>query len=206
MNQSIFAAALGVSIIVIAGYFLFKGAPAVTQTPELSAATPWKITGVPAETREDKTNEVVRDAQSPAANVTLYQNATYGFSFRHPNDTKITELEDDSGDVIIADGGPQKSFQIFIMPFDEPMTVMTPERIRRDLPNAVIKNPQEAILGDPSINSGQVAYALIFESASDGIGQTREVWIVHNGFLYQITAPIVFDGELTRIMGTWKFE
>ena len=127
-----------------------------------------------------------------------YENVSYGFSFAYPAGMKISELADDAGDVILAEQGTG-GFQIFITPWDEGGDVITPERIRRDVPDSAVEHPQEAVI-DGGIR------ALIFEGHADAIGKTREVWLVHGGYLYQITAPLSFDGELARIMGTWVFQ
>ena len=37
------------------------------------------------------------------------------------------------------------------------------------------------------------------------IGHTREVWFIHNGFLYEVTTYKEIDEWLGSIMQTWKF-
>lgn len=138
--------------------------------------------------------------------IAQYYNDQYRFSFDHAADLAISEAEHREGTALLVQGGNGREFQIFITPWDEPMAVMTAERIRQDLPDIAIANPQEAVLENPAASAGQAPHALIFESEAAGVGKTREVWIIHNGSLYQITALFKFDGELAKIMETWRFE
>lgn len=125
-----------------------------------------------------------------------YENHAYGIRFRHPSALNISEMDEAGGYVILAEGGSW-SFQIFILPWDEGDGVITPERIRRDLPSLPIENPQVV-----NLQGGK--QGLIFESKSEGLA-TREVWIVDRGYLYQITAPLAFDAMLGAIMTTFEF-
>ena len=90
-------------------------------------------------------------------------------------------------------------FQIFILPFDEagPMTV---ERIGRDLPEIIIAEPQNAVIGKDDIR------ALIFFGQEPGISRTREAWFVYNGYLYQVSAPAELDEFLAKVIESWRFQ
>lgn len=133
-----------------------------------------------------------------------YVDPSHPFSFEFPATLAPTTYTDETGDMLVfesvADAGSTKSFQIFITPFDEELPVITPERIHKDIPAMVITEPQEVILGDDSTKR-----ALIFFSDDPVLGKTREVWIVHNMMLYQITARAETDTLLAKIIKTWKF-
>jgi len=128
-----------------------------------------------------------------------YSNSKYGFSFNYPAGFTIGEFpEGDIGETILVQNPESsQSFQVFVADYDEPGPI-TPERILQDLPTFVIENPQEAIL------PGNVE-ALIFFSQEEGLGKTREVWIVHGGYLYQITTEASMDAWLAGILNTWHF-
>jgi hypothetical protein len=129
----------------------------------------------------------------------FYFNNHYGFSFRYPLDFRISEFEDNGNFVALAEGaGEKRSFQIFVIPWDESASIITKERIKQDLPNMKISEPKTAVLSNN-------IRAFIFLSEASGVGDTREVWIVNNGFLYQITASIKIDAELSRIVGSMIF-
>lgn len=130
-----------------------------------------------------------------------YVNAAYGFSLVHPKNMVITTFGEDLGEtILVQENEGTKSFQIFVMPWDEPeFAVITPERIKQDLPDFDVIEPKEAVLADGT-------HALLFWSDEEGSGKTREVWIIHGDYLYEITALADLDSLLARVMGTWTFE
>lgn len=132
-----------------------------------------------------------------------YVNTAYYFTFEYPTDMKINSFGEDekSNVILIQDTTADKvnrSFQIYMNPFDEVLAVMTPTRLRRDIPNLVIDNPQEVVLGDST-------HALMALSNDPAIGRTREVWIISDGTLYQITAREEADPWIAEVMKSWKF-
>ena len=95
------------------------------------------------------------------------------------------------------------SFQIFITPFDENGPI-TPERIKKDLPNAVVENPTPVKVAG--------AQALSFVGAGDGF-KTAEVWFVwppepypNGNYLYQITSRLEDAALIENILKTWRFQ
>ena len=126
-----------------------------------------------------------------------YTNTMYGFSFELPSEytTQVNPLWDDS-DILTFDAGEEKSFQIFITPHDEPF--ITPERIKIDVPDIVMNNIRTAMLDSTE--------ALVFESRDSSLGETYEIWFVHNDHLYQIMTYAENENELNGILGTWKFQ
>jgi len=92
----------------------------------------------------------------------------------------------------------KKSFQIFISPFDEPGP-LTKERVKQDLPDLIINNPEQRVLKNGAV-------ALVFFSEESSIGETREIWFVHNGYLYQISTYKELDSLVAKIISTWRFQ
>jgi hypothetical protein len=145
-----------------------------------------------------------------------YENDKYGFSFIKNTDFNVTSFPENGGDMFLINGSKEKTFQIFVLPFDETTeeyamhggtlhTTITPERILRDLPQMKIEDPKEIeINGIP---------ALLFWSEEESIGKTREVWMVHpsepylyGNYLYQVVADAENDSYLSNLMGTFKME
>ena len=146
----------------------------------------------------------------------VYQNAVYGFSFEYPEDFRITEIPEDLGTTILVEKpGTRESFQIFISEFDEPGPI-TAERVRQDLPDLPMENPQQVILGsrtsDGSPTSGGIT-ALIFFGEDAALGKTREVWFiwpddprVAGNYLYQVTTYPDLDGLVGPVMDSLTFK
>ncbi len=71
------------------------------------------------------------------------------------------------------------------------------ERFRLDESSGVIKQPTDIIID-------QVRATMFFGSNS-AMGDTREVWFVHNGYLFEVTTYKDLDAWLSQIMATWQF-
>lgn len=134
----------------------------------------------------------------------------YGFSVEYPEELDITAFDESGGgETVIFQSREDESvaleekvgFQIFISPFEED-SVLTLERIREDLPFATIEEPVEVIIGT---KMAQNVPALLFWSEDPTIGRTREVWFVHDNYLYEITSFAHMDTLLADIFSTWTF-
>jgi PsbP-like protein len=126
-----------------------------------------------------------------------YRNKDYGFSVDYP--AQITPQEFPSrGDALTvlfqgADGEP--GFQISVEPING--TEITPERFKLDEPSGV-----ELDLHDTTVDG---APGITFVGFNADVGQTREIWFIHNDFLYEVTTYKELDSWLSDIMKTWRF-
>ena len=204
-----------VIIIVLSGaiYLVFS------KYRERSEQVSTNINEYPSVSGNEKTFEITPSNDNPENN--LYTDSQYNFSFQYPKDFTATKFQEgESGNTILVQYREQSeqvsnniandssqvstsinnnsSFQIFISPFDEPGP-LTKERILMDLPDLIIKNPEQRVLKNGAVG-------LIFFSEEPSIGETREVWFVHNGYLYQISTYKELDGLVADILGTWKFQ
>ena len=64
----------------------------------------------------------------------------------------------------------------------------------------VIENPQNVLTGAKKNIQG-----LIFFSKDESVGKTREVWFVHDEFLYQVTGHADLDSLIGQVMDSMKF-
>jgi hypothetical protein len=148
----------------------------------------------------------VSDLQSPQALDSVmaepfdktYESPDFHFSFKYPDGFVVNPVQQDNGTIFtISEPKSGINFQIEVGPFNDPATTITAERVRSDLPNEVIIDPQPVIFG--SHNAGTT-----FQSKNVDI-DTREIWFVANGLLYQISSPVEFEPVLKNLMLTWKF-
>ena len=141
-----------------------------------------------------------KESSSDSSKV-VYYHPKYGFSFECDKSLKVTAFDEGGyGETILAQGDNEKNgFQIFVSPFDEAGPI-TPERIRQDLPDLTINQPQQVIITKNNITG------LIFFSREPSLGETREVWFIHDGYLYQMTTYASLDNWVGRILETWKFD
>ena len=66
-----------------------------------------------------------------------------------------------------------------------------------DEPSGVVKERQDVLVDG--------ARGTKFYGHNATLGDTRELWFIHNGFLYEVTTFKVLDEWLGSIMQTWKF-
>ena len=130
-----------------------------------------------------------------------YTSDKYNFSFNYPKGLQASSIPSDSGDVVVVADSKGLGFQIYITPFDEPISVLSVERIKKDATDLAILNPQDVILGADAKAGKGVAFL-----DGDGLQANRQVWFIYAGHLYQITAPVDFDATLQNVLNTWKFE
>ena len=184
MNKIIFFAIL--IVIVVTLLFLFVGKDDISTT-----------FGIQENVENTETEIATRSIPDGA---TLYENKHFGFSLLYPEELQVKEFDEKNGSwtIVFEDAVMQKGFQIFTLPYYEEEITM--ERIQMDVQGGGIKEPKEALIGD----DGNVR-ALIFWSDGSILGETREVWFIHDGLLYEVTAPAELDVWLAEIMKTWRF-
>lgn len=126
-----------------------------------------------------------------------YNNAQYQFSFFYPETLRVEEFDEGGGAATITfqNSTEGKGFQVFIAPYGEPQ--VSEERFKKDLPSGVRLG-----LSDMSIDG---VTAAAFYSKNAILGETREVWFIHNGFLYEVTTLKSFEVWLSDILDTWQF-
>lgn len=126
-----------------------------------------------------------------------YENVLYGFSLFYPEGMTVRQFDEGRGaqTVIFEDTAAGQGFQIFIVPYDGER--ISEERFRKDVPSGVLTDPV-----DLSING---VPAVAFYSTHTLLGETREVWFIRNGYLFEVTAPAVLDEWLAQIVDTWQF-
>jgi len=135
------------------------------------------------------------------ANLTeIYTDTTFPFSFQYPRGfTASSLLAEDSYTVVVQNTAERSGIQILITPFPDTDNTLTKERIEADIPGILVKDPQLVTLG---ANSGQ---GLAFLSDNPAFGESREVWFIYKGQLYQVTTYSTQDALLQAIMNTWQF-
>ena len=162
--------------------------PGVSQTMIASST-------IPAESSMSAANIATR-IQPPSGHVE-YRNETYHFSFYHSPDEHIKEYDEGGGALTIALQNPQevRGLQIFIVPYSE--SSISEERFRRDVPSGIRTAVENTyVAGVPAVT---------FISRDTFLGDTREVWFIRGGYLYEVTTFKGLSDWLVPIMNTWEF-
>ncbi len=166
---------IGVSVFGL--FFFYVVAPAL-RSDKNTPATGFASLLAPAGTRE-------------------YKSMLFRFSLFYPKDlqVKADDYEGSATTIVFENAEGNKGFQIFIVPYKE--NQISAERFKMDVPSGVIKDKSDILIGG--------APATMFYSTNAVMGDTREVWFIKNGFLYEVTTYKELDAWLSGIMQTWRF-
>lgn len=109
----------------------------------------------------------------------------------------VSEQPGASGSMVILfeDRSSGQGFDIFIDPYLE--SKITQVTFLMDEPSGVMQDPQNITIDS--------APATDFLSTNPAMGTSREIWFLHGGLLYEVTAPQPLDNWLLQIMETWQF-
>lgn len=126
-----------------------------------------------------------------------YRSTAYHFSLFYPQELTVGERPEGGGAATITFQNVEKGegFQIFITPYNE--SQVSEERFRQDVPSGVRESLTNVVVDG--------ATGAAFYSTSIALGATREVWFVHDGFLYEVTTLKPLDTWLGKIIQTWEF-
>jgi hypothetical protein len=156
-------------------------------------------TSLPAQTSGATAQQI---AEIPKYQYTqTYASKDYGFTFKYPKDFTTSEIPNDTGTAILVENIPQHiGAQIVISKFDGPDQDLTKADIAAQIPDLKITGEQEVLIG-----ANRKGLAFMSDSPAFG-GQSREVWFVYKGNLYQISTYAELDQFLKGLFGTWQFK
>lgn len=127
-----------------------------------------------------------------------YENKQYSFSLWHPQDQVVKEFDEGQGAATITfeNSATVEGFQIFVVPY---LGIQIDEaRFKQDVPSGVREN-----LASLSIDGVEGA---VFDSRNDMWGDTREVWFISKGYLYEVSTFKHLAPLVEGVIKTWKFD
>lgn len=126
-----------------------------------------------------------------------YRNMQYGFSFYHSPEEKVAEFKESGGAMTITLENPQSGhgMQVFVVPYAG--ASISEERFKTDVPSGVRTDMQNTVVGGVK--------ATTFISRDAMLGDTREVWFIRGGYLYEVTTFKNATDWLVPVMQSWKF-
>ncbi len=157
----------------------------------------WYYTSLGDGEKNSKNNNLNHPFTNPDLKA-RYTDPDLNFFVDYPEGFTVNNTGEENVKVLVfSKANSEESFQIFIMPYDEPGPI-TPERILIDQPDIVMKDPQTVPIAGEE--------ALVFFSTDPDIGDVREVWFVHQDRLYQTSTYAKYDELLAKVMRTFKFK
>ena len=157
------------------------------------------------ETKVDPTGGV---KEADVAEIPKYQytktftNPTYHYAFKYPEGFSVNSNPADEGEVtLVMNPKTNVGVQILVTQYDGSETVLTEGMIHESIPDMAIREPQELLLG-----GGKTGKGLAFVSDNEAFGgESREVWFIYKGNLYQISTYRNLDEFLKGLFATWQF-
>ncbi len=147
-------------------------------------------------TTATSTHTLLASATSTEGYLT-YANQQYHFSLQYPPNLQVTTYGGGGQGLTVAfqDPSTNAGFQVFVTPYNQPQ--ITKARFEMDEPSGVLENPTTIVIDGVS--------ATMFYSTDARMGDTREVWFINGGLLYEVTTYKELDTWLAGIMMTWRF-
>ena len=186
-------------VIIILGsvFYFIKQAPAsgasatapqASSTPDITAAATAAFIASQAPLANPRT---------PPQGWKEYHNDTYQFSLFYPDDLSVADYVGQGGEqtTVFDDPAGNYGFQVFVMPYAG--TQITQSRFLLDDPGGVMQDPTDVTVDG--------VRGTIFFSSNAIMGDTRELWFIRGGYLYEVTTYKPLDTWLADIMKTWQF-
>lgn len=188
-----------VIVIVLAGGWYFLRGGFNTQSLFVNPMEYRGTQPITASSSPDLAKEVSMAGDAPLGYV-KYANSKYSFSYYHSPEASVKEYDEGGGAMTVVQENVAKvrGLQIFIVPYAE--SQITDERFRKDVPSGVRYNIENTTVGVKRIP------AVTFNSYDDFLGETRELWFIHDNYLYEVTTFKGFGDWFAPIIQTWRFE
>jgi hypothetical protein len=126
-----------------------------------------------------------------------YSKAGFHFSLLYPENLQVQEYPEQGGGftVTFQDLVADQEVQVYVTPYSG--SQISEAQFKLDEPSGVRKNQTDVVVDG--------ARGTMFFSSAPRMNDTREVWFINRGFLYEVTTYKELDSWLAQIMQTWKF-
>jgi hypothetical protein len=174
-------------ILGIGAFSIYKGV----------RAAPMTALAINAHAPSNSTPSVSESATQAARGLRKYQNTAFHFSLLYPQNLQLQEYKEPGGGLTVTfqDVAAQQEVQVFVTPYGDAQ--ITDARFELDEPSGVKIDPTNIMVDG--------AKGMEFFSSAPTMDDTREVWFIKNGYLYEITTFKELDSWLQQILQTWQF-
>ena len=126
-----------------------------------------------------------------------YSNSQFHFSVYYPPNLQLHTYHEDGGAFTVAlqDPTTNAGFEVYVTPFSG--TQIDAARFKLDEPSGTFLDPTNVLIAGTR--------ATMFFGSNPIMGDTREVWFIKDGLLYEVTTYKPLDAWLSQIMQTWQF-
>jgi hypothetical protein len=126
-----------------------------------------------------------------------YSNPQFHFSLSYPRNLQVQEYKEAGGGLTVTfqDIVADQEFQVYVTPYSDGQ--ITDAQFKLDEPSGVKIEPTNVVVDG--------ARGIEFFSNAPRLNDTREVWFIHGGFLYEVTTYKELDAGLQPILRSWQF-
>ena len=119
-----------------------------------------------------------------------YSNKAFNFGLLFPDNLRATEYKEQGEALTVSfqDPNTNEGFQVYVTPYNGKQ--IDTARFKLDEPSGVMKEPKDVFIGGTA--------ATMFFSTNAVMGDTREVWFIRGGFLYEVTTYKELDTWLAQ--------
>jgi hypothetical protein len=181
----LFATVLGAAGAVL--WFGHQSSASASENGESASPTLVTISATPSAT----------PTQSPPAGYLPYSNPQFHFSLDYPSNLQMHTYQEPGSGFTAAFQDPTDNvgFEVYVTPYSG--TQISEDRFKLDEPSGVIRQQTDVMIDG--------VRATMFYGNNAIMGDTREVWFIHGGLLYEVTTYKQLDSWLAQIMQTWQF-
>jgi hypothetical protein len=139
----------------------------------------------------------VEPTGTPPSEYLPYSNPQFHYSLSYPRNLQVQEYQEAGGafTVTFQDIVADQEFQVYVTPYSN--SQITDAQFKLDEPSGVKIDPTDVTVDGAS--------GIEFFSNAPRMNDTREVWFIHNGLLYEVTTYKELDAWLKPIMLSWQF-
>ena len=189
---------LGVGLAVAAGaavlgfgYYMYG-----MQSAGSGALEP-QTPGVQATSAAPSGTTPLKPHRTPPEGQQEYYNEQYRFALFYPSNLTVRSFDEGGGAMSLSFQNVEagQGFQIFVVPYNA--SQVTPAQFKKDEPSGVRQGARDVTIDGATATS--------FYSTNALLGETAEVWFIHGGYLFEVTAPKSEAAWLSNIMASWQF-
>lgn len=189
VGVALVASALAVAVIIYVAFSKPPSPDSVTLPEEVPPVTTGEYAELPS---------IVPETVPASRNGwRTYTSTAYKFKVSYPSGYEAREYKEADGamSLTVQNASTGEGFQLYVTPYAE--NQVTEERFRLDTSSGIMKDPVDVVIAG--------VRGTMFWSKNSIMGETREVWFINHGFLYEAVTYKHLDTWLAEVMQTWEF-
>lgn len=172
-----------------------QGAPAA----EIDIDSPASIAAAQAANSVELASSTGAAATQAAADLSqTYTDPDYGFSFSYPNGLVAgASAEGGATTILLQSAASHIGFQVTVTPYSGSATTLTPDVVSAANPGIDLRDALPVLIGGTP--------GIVFSANDGNFGESRQIWFIKGGYLYQASTYLSQKDLLERSIATWRW-